>query len=98
MFKKLLGWLSPEPQAIPENARYVVVSGGNRGLNQQWVLVVPPTTPNVTIESIQHWNEVSDDWRRPSRVIGRSSINEEERARRNAAWRLNHLPDECLFR
>lgn len=35
---------------------------------------------------------------RPSRIIGQNSVTEEERARRNAVWRVNNLPDECLFR
>lgn len=101
MFKRIIAWFKrPKPPtpltAIPDDARYVVVS--NRvlwpgvGLDGR-LLVVPPET-DVVIEPVV----TSGDWGMESRQDYLTRNPPRSAKERGREWQINQLPDACLFR
>ena len=95
MFKRLLAWLGliKPKTGIPANARYVTVSGGDRGANKQMVLVVPPES-KVVVEPVRRIE--GDVMSRQDWLMEYGDTPFERRAK-NRAWTVSRLPDECAF-
>jgi hypothetical protein len=75
-----------------KDARYVTMSGGDRGTNLQFVLVKSQDNCGPA----QKVRDVIPGEGRPTTVqlVGLSEADKKARGR---AWMVDHLPDECTF-